>query len=65
MFNLQQLASIEDARAKIEAWRLDYDARRPHGSLGQLILFEFRASTSTPPKGTILRGYSKPWAHVC
>jgi putative transposase len=28
--------SIEDARAKIEAWRQDYNASRPHSALEQL-----------------------------
>jgi hypothetical protein len=26
----------EDARTKIEAWRVHYNARRPHSSLGHL-----------------------------
>jgi len=30
-----------DAQAKIEAWRLDYNLRRPHGSLGHLTPNEF------------------------
>jgi len=34
--NLHQFASIADAKARIEAWRLDYNQRRPHGSLGHL-----------------------------
>src|SRR5262249_49892030 len=32
--NVHQFASIADAQTKIEAWRLDYNRRRPHGSLG-------------------------------
>jgi len=32
----RQFASIADAQAKIEAWRIDYNQRRPHGSLGDL-----------------------------
>ena len=31
-----QILSIDDARAKIEAWRIDYNAHRPHSSLGNL-----------------------------
>ena len=34
--NVHQFTSIEDARAKIEAWRVDYNAHRPHSSLGHL-----------------------------
>ena len=39
--NVHQFASIADAQAKIEAWRLDYNRRRPHGSLGHLTPTEF------------------------
>jgi putative transposase len=39
--NAHQFASIPDAQAKIEAWRLDYNQRRPHGSLGHLTPSEF------------------------
>lgn len=34
--NVHQFTSIEDARAKIEAWRVDYNMHRPHSSLGHL-----------------------------
>ena len=39
--NVHQFSSIADARAKIEAWRVDYNQRRPHGSLGHLTPNEF------------------------
>ena len=32
--NVHQFTSIEEAKAKIEAWRIDYNQRRPHNSLG-------------------------------
>jgi putative transposase len=41
--NVHQFLSIEDAQAKIEAWRVDYNARRPHSSLGHLTPNEFVA----------------------
>jgi putative transposase len=41
--NVHQFASIADARATIEAWRIDYNQRRPHGSLGHLTPIEFVA----------------------
>jgi len=41
--NVHQFASIADAQTKIEAWRLDYNERRPHGSLGHLTPSEFVA----------------------
>jgi putative transposase len=39
--NVHQFTSIEDAKAKIEAWRLDYNQRRPHSSLGHLTPDEY------------------------
>jgi putative transposase len=39
--NVHQFASIDDARAKIEAWRIDYNHHRPHSSLGHLTPNEF------------------------
>ena len=40
---MHQFASIADAQTKIEAWRLDYNQRRPRGSLGHLTPTEFVA----------------------
>ena len=40
---MHQFVSIADAEAKIEAWRFDYNQRRPHGSLGHLTPTEFVA----------------------
>jgi len=39
--NVHQFTSIEDAQAKIEAWRVDYNQRRPHSSLGHLTPNEY------------------------
>jgi len=41
--NVHQFASLADAKAKIETWRLDYNQRRPHSSLGNLTPNEFMA----------------------
>ena len=41
--NVHQFTSIADAQAKIEAWRVDYNTRRPHSSLGHLTPSEFVA----------------------
>ncbi len=52
--NVHQFASIADAQAKIEAWRIDYNQRRPHGSLGHLTPNEFaeqRQATRTVEEG--------------
>jgi putative transposase len=40
-FNVHQFASITDAQARIEAWRVDYNQHRPHSSLGHLTPNEF------------------------
>ena len=39
--NVHQFVSVDDARTKIEAWRLDYNQRRPHSSLGHLTPNEY------------------------
>jgi len=41
--NAHQFTSLADAKEKIEAWRVDYNARRPHSSLGHLTPNEFVA----------------------
>ena len=41
--NVHQFASLADAKAKIEAWRFDYNQPRPHSSLGDLTPNEFVA----------------------
>src|SRR5262245_51172413 len=41
--NVHQFTSIEEARDKIEAWRVDYNARRPRSSLRHLTPDEFVA----------------------
>ena len=47
--NVHQFTSIEDAKAKIEAWRVDYNQRRPHSSLGHLTPNEFVAQRQRLP----------------
>ena len=39
--NANQFTSIDDARAKIEARRIDYNQHRPHSSLGHRTPAEF------------------------
>jgi putative transposase len=39
--NVNQFVSLDDARAKLEAWRIDYNHRRPHSSLGNLTPSEY------------------------
>ena len=40
--NLHWFLSLEDAREKIEHWRVEYNEFRPHSSLGDLTPSEFR-----------------------
>ena len=40
--NVHWVLSLEDARDKIECWRIDYNQFRPHSSLGDLTPEEFR-----------------------
>lgn len=40
--NVHWFLSLNDAREKIERWRLDYNEFRPHSSLGNLTPSEFR-----------------------
>ena len=39
--NVHWFLSLADAQQKIEAWRIDYNERRPHSSLGNLTPKEF------------------------
>ena len=39
--NVNWFLSLEDARQKIEAWRLEYNEYRPHSSLGNMTPSEF------------------------
>jgi len=55
--NVHQFLSLDDARAKIEAWRRDYNQHRPHSSLGDLTPDEFvthRQRTRPVETGAIL-----------
>ena len=47
--NVQQFASLADAKAKIEAWRIDYNEHRPHGSLGHLTPTEYASQRQKQP----------------
>lgn len=55
--NQNAFLSLHDARITVEAWRQDTNKRRPHSSLGWLILEEFRAKNMTcdPIKTTNLQ----------
>jgi putative transposase len=40
--NENWFVSVSDAQEKLDAWRRDYNTHRPHSSLGNLTLKEFR-----------------------
>ena len=44
--NTHWFLSLEDARAKIEAWRRDYNESRPHTSLGWMTPVEYAAAAA-------------------
>ncbi|ONF97289.1 IS2 transposase TnpB [Sphingomonas jeddahensis] len=44
--NTHWFLSLEDARAKIEGWRRDYNESRPHTSLGWLTPVEYAAAAA-------------------
>ena len=55
--NVQQFVSIADAQTKIEAWRLDYNQRRPHSSLGHLTSTEFIAQRQAMQDAKVVAGF--------
>jgi putative transposase len=48
--NVNEFATLDDARRLLDAWRHDYNHYRPHGSLGKLtpIEFEKKGQRQTP-----------------
>lgn len=40
--NGEVFETLQEARTKLESWRLDYNVRRPHSALGNLTPCEFR-----------------------
>jgi len=47
--NAEIFFSIEDARKKLERWRIDYNADRAHSSLGNLAPVEFERRSQKNP----------------
>jgi putative transposase len=50
--------SLEDAQAKFEAWRKDYNESRPHKSLGSLTPLEFRGLIEERKAGSSPHGWT-------
>lgn len=53
--NLHWFESIDDARAKIEAWRVDYNESRPHRALNELTPREYALKTRQSELATDLQ----------
>lgn len=49
--NITELTSIEEAKTRIEAWRVDCNEHRPHGALGQLTPSEHADRGQETPLG--------------
>ena len=47
--NVNQFASLADAKERIEAWRTDYNQHRPHSSLGNLTPNEYVREAQEQP----------------
>ena len=54
--NTNWFLSLEDAKSKIKAWRVDYNQFRPHSSLANLTPWEFCQKTLNNQKSTVLAG---------
>jgi putative transposase len=51
--NASWFETIDQAQRTVEAWRLDYNSKRPHGSLGQLSPREYRQRWASQQGATI------------
>jgi putative transposase len=53
--NEHVFVSLDDARSKIEQWRIEYNRERPHSSLGYLTPEEFAARSENQGNSTAAR----------
>ena len=53
--NEHVFVSLDDARSKIEKWRIEYNRERPHSSLGNLTPEEFAAQAADPGRSALAR----------
>ena len=56
---LHQSLSIDDARSKIEAWRVEYNVHRPHSSLGQLSPKEYLQRAASEDEKTLFSSFER------
>lgn len=53
--NQHVFVSLDDARSKIEQWRIEYNCERPHSSLGYLTPEEFAARSENQGSSAVAR----------
>ena len=53
--NQHVFVSLDDARSKIEKWRVEYNRERPHSSLGNLTPEEFAVQAANPGNSALAR----------
>jgi hypothetical protein len=53
--NEHVFVTLDDARRKIETWRIQYNRERPHSSLGNLTPEEFAAQAADPASSALAR----------
>ncbi len=53
--NQHVFVSLDDARSKIEQWRIEYNRERPHSSLGYLTPEEFAVQASNQRRSAVAR----------
>jgi hypothetical protein len=59
--NAHHFVSMADARSKVDAWRIDYDQHRRHGSFGHLTPSELlSAARRTVAKKRARSSYARP-----
>src|SRR5260370_7191046 len=62
--NEHVFVSLDDARSKIEKWRIQYNQERPHSSLGNLTPEEFAAQAVDPGSSALARTARPPQKHL-
>jgi putative transposase len=58
--NEHVFVTLDDARRKIETWRIQYNRERPHSSLGNLTPEEFASQAVLDPGGSALARTARP-----
>jgi putative transposase len=57
--NANQFLSIDDAKSKIEAWRVEYNVHRPHSSLGQLSPKEYLQRAASEDEKSLFPSFGR------